>query len=309
MKQKLYITGVITTIAIILGIMFKINHYPGAGILTTAGIAFLLLVFLPAALFNHYKNEGGSLLLHFVTWLTCFVVFTSMLFKLMHWPGASFLLFIALPFPFVVFLPVYLIVTSGIKNFNINNTVYVLLLLTGVSLFTALLGLDVTKDKIEDSLNIAGSYNRMEKPLGRITVNNDSSPIAGSIDEVLGIINEYQGIIYNSIGLTEEEWNTDPERFANFASATGGKSPHKNGIRITDTRLEKGLRNLMSQFAEKPGCEILSKEAPDIFSFNPSAQDDGEWSKATLDNANVIWVLIYLNGLENNLEMIKASLY
>jgi len=308
MKQKLYITGVITTITIILGLIFKINHYPGAGILITAGIAFLLLAFLPTALFNHYKNEGGSLALHIVTWLTCFVVFTSMLFKLMHWPGASFLLFIALPFPFVIFLPVYLIVTSGIKNFNIHNTVYVLMLLTGVSLFTALLGLDVTKDKITDSLNIAGNYNRLEKSLDGLKMNNNSSPVSGSIDEVLNVINEYQGRIYRSMGLSEEEWNTSPERFTGSGSFSGGKSPLDSGTGITDTRLEKGLRSLISQFAEKPGCETLSKEAPYIFSFNPSAQNEGEWSKSIFDNANVIWILIYLDGLENNLRIIKASL-
>jgi len=45
------------------------------------------------------------------------------------------------PFPYVVFLPVYLIVTEKNKSHNIYNTVYILLLLALNSTFAALLAL------------------------------------------------------------------------------------------------------------------------------------------------------------------------
>ena len=50
MKQKIYILGVISAMIVFAGTIFKINHYPGAGILIIAGIASLLLLFLPLAL-------------------------------------------------------------------------------------------------------------------------------------------------------------------------------------------------------------------------------------------------------------------
>jgi hypothetical protein len=310
MKQKLYITGLITTLAIILGIVFKINHYPGAGVLTTAGIAFLLLVFIPMALINHYKNEGerSNLSLYIVTWLTCLVVFTSMLFKVMHWPGAGYLIIIAIPFPFVVFLPVFLIVTSRIKNFNIHNTVYVLFLLAGLSLFTALLGLDVTRERIVDSFNIACNYNRMDRPLDRIKINEDNSHIVKSIDEVLAVIDDYQRLIYSSAGSSEEAWQNDPDRFIALASAYNGRSPLKTGKGAPDTRLEDGLRGLINELAAAPCFKNISKEAPDIFSLEPLAQNQGAWSKAVFENGNGAWIIMYLDGLKNNLRILRVSL-
>src|SRR5674476_974690 len=131
MKQKIYILGVITAIIISTGLIFKVEHWPTSQILITAGTMILVLIFIPVALINNYKAEGNTQnrLLYIVTYITCFVVFTAMLFKIQHWPLAGTLLTIALPFPYIVFLPVFLTVTSKNKNFNIYNTVFVLLLL------------------------------------------------------------------------------------------------------------------------------------------------------------------------------------
>lgn len=309
MKQKIYILGLATTLTIVLGLLLKLNHYPGAGILTTVGIGTLIFVFLPMALVNHYNNEGekSNLSLYIVTWLTCLVVFTSMLFKLMHWPGAGYMLIIAIPFPFLVFLPLFLIVTSKNKSHNIQNTVYVLLLLAGVSLFTALLGLNVTKDRIEDSFNITGNYNRVEKALDAVTLKDNSSPLCKSIDELLGVIDGYRNRIYISTGTSKEELENNPEKFTGFASQFKNRAPLKNDKGAPDTRLEDGLRNLMSVLAATPGCETIAKAVPDIFSISSTAEKPGEWSKVVLENGNSAWILIYLDGLETNLKIIRTS--
>lgn len=125
------------------GVTLKVNHLPGAGYFLTIGIITLVFVFLPLALRNHYKAEGNtsSRIIYIITWLTCFVVFIAMLFKIMHWPGAGIALSISLPFPYIVFLPVFLIVTSKKENFNIYNTVFILFLLTIVSGLSSLLAL------------------------------------------------------------------------------------------------------------------------------------------------------------------------
>jgi uncharacterized membrane protein len=98
MKQKIFILGLITAIIISTGAILKVNHLPAAGILIIAGILILVLLFLPAALIDNYKAEGNNQnrLLYIVTWITCFVVFIGMLFKLMHWPHAGVGLLIAL---------------------------------------------------------------------------------------------------------------------------------------------------------------------------------------------------------------------
>lgn len=144
MKQKIYIIGILNTFIILTGAIFKIAHWPGAGILMTLGFAALVLVFIPMALINNYRSgdKREYLLLYLTTWLTCFVVFTAMLFKIQHWPGAGLGLTIALPFPYLFFLPVFIAVTGKSRNFNIYNTVYVLLLLVINSVFSALMALN-----------------------------------------------------------------------------------------------------------------------------------------------------------------------
>ena len=144
MKTKIYITGLITTSLVFLGVIFKILHWPGASILLTAGILMLLILFLPAALHSSYKGEGRreSLTLYVIIYITCLMSFVSMLFKIQHWPGAGLLLIVAIPFPFVVFLPVYLYITGKNENHNIYNTVAVLFLLVIFSSFTALLAVN-----------------------------------------------------------------------------------------------------------------------------------------------------------------------
>jgi len=86
MKQKLYIVGVITMLVIFTGAFFKVNHFAGAGILISAGVFMLLLIFLPFALINNYKTEGNrkNALLYVITYITSMIVFISMLFKIMH---------------------------------------------------------------------------------------------------------------------------------------------------------------------------------------------------------------------------------
>jgi hypothetical protein len=190
MKQKIYTLGLITTSIIIIGSLFKIMHWPGGGQLLILGIVMLILVFLPLALRNHYRTEGEkkNLLLYIVTWLTCFVVFGGMLFKIMHWPGAGIALVAALPFPYVIFLPVFLFVTSKDKNFNISDTVAVLCLLAAVSIFTALLALNVSKERINDSMELSRRYYRPETVLDEIPAPASQTPVMDEIDDHLKVV-------------------------------------------------------------------------------------------------------------------------
>jgi hypothetical protein len=309
MKQKIYITGVLTAIAVFAGAIFKINHFPGAGILITSGLVSLVLLFLPLALFDHYRSSEGSknISLYIVTYITCFVVFTSMLFKLMHWPYAGLLLTIALPFPYVVFLPVFLKVTSKDKNFNIYNTVFVLLLLALNSVFSGLLALNVTSNKVVDSFRLSANYNIQERALAKLPAYDPGSAVNLKIDEVLKIVNDCQEMILQTDHKTEDQWEHDPGklRHADFRGSaatvlTGAGEPLAE-------KLENGLKELISLMAETPGYEVLAKSAPAIFDYhNESASGESEWSKQVF-NDFLGWVLIYLDGLEANLLAIKIS--
>ncbi len=303
----------LTTMIVFLGGIFKVIHWPGAGIMLTLGMLMLIFLFLPLALINHYKAEGKrqNLLLYIVTWLTCFVVFGSMLFKIQHWPYAGKLLIIALPFPYVVFLPVFLAITAKNRNFSIHNTVYVLFLLSGISVFSVLLSLNVSKERIDDSLNLSRNYNRIEHVLDKIPPYTAENSVNRKIDDLIGVINDYQSRIFAAEGITESNWESDPWSFprpesmdvASGTLVTGGKEPS------LDLTLQSGLKDLISLLETTAGYEELAKAAQGIFEYAdyPDARPD-EWTRQMFQGNTRAWSLIYLDGLETNLKLLRTSI-
>jgi len=311
MKQKIYILGVVTAIIISTGLILKVNHWPTAGILITAGSLILVLIFLPVALINNYKAEGNSQnkLLYIVTYITCLVVFIGMLFKIMHWPYAGIGLLIALPFPYIVFLPVFLVVTAKNKHFNIYNTVFVLLLLALNSVFSALLALNVSKETINDSYNISRDYCKVEAAMAAHPLNIEASVVNLKIDEIIKITQNYQDLLLRHEGMTREQWKKDPGNLLRPDSpniAAGVLSD--NGEIPAGVRLEKALSELVALMKQTKGYEETASALPAIIRLYHEKDED---PAMTFSGTNIIiplsWALIYLDGLEANLQMIKAS--
>lgn len=310
MKQKLYILGFITVLVTIVGVVFKLNHWPGAGILITAGTALLLVFFLPPALINNYRGmeEGSNPWLHIIGWLTCFFMFAGMLFKVQHWPFAGIILLIALPFPFVVFLPVYLWSTSKDKNFNIYNVISVLSLLAYISVFSVLLALNVSKEKINDSYSLAVNYNKLGNIPDENSPKSTSNQINTRIDDVLKIISGYQELILKYDGLTLDQWKSNPA----VLWRPDSKGTSSEAIETSDGlplagKLEKGLESLINEMKSTLGYENLAMAAPAIFDFYKAGNDQSDWASYVFREANQAWVLTYLAGLEANLKMIKIA--
>lgn len=305
MKQKIYILGLVTTIIAFTGTIFKINHWPAAGILIMAGLLLLVWVFLPIALINNYKAEGNrqNRILYITTWITCFVIFTAMLFKIQHWPYAGIMLTIGIPFPFVVFLPVFLIVTSRNRNFNIYNTVFVLFLLVVQSVFSTLLALNVSLSRINDSYELAGNYSSEVKALSLLPANENQLPVAVKIDEVLKILDEYQVLILKEEKVTPEQWRQKP---GNLWRPDSRQTAAQALGMTAGERLEQGLKAIVTELGNTPGCEYLAKAAPAIFDLEQSGRDPS-WSIRNITDNNLTWVLTYLDGVRANLMMIKTS--
>jgi len=311
MKQKIYILGVIAAIIISTGAILKVNHWPAAAILLVTGTMILVLLFFPAALINNYKAEGNSQnkLLYIVTFITCFVVFTAMLYKIMHWPHAGIALLIALPFPYIVFLPVFLTVTSKNKNFNIYNTVFVLLLLTLNSVFSALLSLNVSRDTIVDSFNISRNYNNIEAAMVQKPIIGKESAVNIKIDEILKIANNYRDLILKHEGMTSEQWKNNPETLVKAESPNIAASVlADNGEMTPGMKLDKAITELIDLMKQTKGFEDTAKALPSILDLD---EEKGKDDAVNFYNRNIFvplsWALIYLDGLEANLKMIKVS--
>ncbi|HPC97726.1 MAG TPA: hypothetical protein P5348_03815 [Bacteroidales bacterium] len=310
MKQKIYILGMITVLVIFLGTIFKLMHWPGAGYLLIAGIASLVLCFLPLALLNHYRayGEKQNLPLHIITWLTAFVVFTSMLFKVQHWPYAGVLMTIALPFPYLVFLPVFLFTISGNKNFDIYKVVYVLFLLAVSSVLSALLALNVSATVIRDSLDLSGHYNGVEKVLDQSPEGNSGAGLVTKIDEVVEVAGEYKSLILMAEGSSVQEWDKNPGSLPITGSRNAlAKALSSTGNDRLGEKLDNAMRALLEEAEKTPGYSELAKSLPAILGLQ--VQDKNNPSPVWHNlNGNLSWTLIYLDGVETNLKLIKTTL-
>ncbi|MCU0366237.1 MAG: hypothetical protein MUC30_03355 [Bacteroidales bacterium] len=312
MKQKIYILGLVTIAVIVVGALLKTNHWPGGGQLLIFGVTMLLFAFLPLALRSHYLTAGNRQhkALYIVGWLTCLVMFGGMLFKVLHWPGAGKALLVALPFPYVVFLPVFLVVTGKDKNFSIHNTVSVLFLLAAVSIFSALVSLNVSKEKIDDSMTLSRNYNRLEAALDDIPAAAGHVSGINVIDELLGTIDDYQRRIFSVEGMSEEEWNNEPWNFprpeatsiANKALFIEGKNP------TYDTGLQAGLGDLVSELQKSAANEELAGKIPLIFDFYETPDNNLVWTQDMFVVSPRVWSLIYLDALETNLKLLRAGM-
>lgn len=310
MKQKLYIFGILITLLIFTGVIFKVNHWPAAGIMISSGLVFFVLLFLPAALFNHYKSEGNTTnrILYIFTWITCFVVFIAMLFKIMHWPYAGVAITLALPFPYVVFLPVFLYVTSRNRNFNIYNTVFILLLLALNSVFSLMLALNVSRDRINESLNLSQNYFRVEQILTQVPEMNSQKQVIAEIDKILEISGNYRSRILKLDTNSPEEWYANPGTLIRSDSrqivpvALGSEND------LPGIELQSGLKKLITTLENSEGCEGLAAIAPVLFDIYPPEGGSPDYGSRNLIWNTMAMALIYLDEVEYNLKMLKAAL-
>jgi hypothetical protein len=144
MKNNIYITGLICLAITLVASIFKIMHWPGAGILLIAGIGSLTIFYLPIAYVKLKKNTGDKLLkfLYSAALFSFVVDFIGMVFKIMHWPGAGLIMIVGIPLPFILFLPVYVIYHNKRKLKTDLNFFAVLMFMVYLGVFSVLLAIN-----------------------------------------------------------------------------------------------------------------------------------------------------------------------
>ncbi len=152
MKNKIYYLGIFSGIVTASGCIFKIMHWPLAGILLTIGLLFLSLIFLPVAIANMVKMENDRKLkiFYILTAIVMAINFIGALFKILHWPGAGIIMMIAIPLPFVVLLPVWVYSNGAVNKINCKNILAVMFFFAYFAAISSILALGVSKSVIKD---------------------------------------------------------------------------------------------------------------------------------------------------------------
>ncbi len=314
MKKFSYSSGIVAVLLVLLGVNFKIQHWPGAGIMLTLGIFCLVFVFLPAALVNNYKHEGNrrNLALYIVSYLTILVVMVGALFKIQHWRGAGILIVIGLPFPFLVFLPVYLYVTSRIEHFELNKTVFVLLMLAYVSVFSALLAINVSKFILDDTLSLAAAHEQMSAPLGESV--NAMKDIPGNVkpdaDALLTQIDRCRMLMFAATHTPAGEMKNGMQAIRMKDAQNIAVEALMGGQGISPAQqLKEDMEKFKASLAAanpSPAFQSLANRLLDTSGKDAQGEEIG-WDVLTFSGRHVSWVMNYLEGLENGVYFLELS--
>jgi len=128
MKNTMKISGIAGTVLLGFGALFKIQHWPLAGTMTTLGAVTLAFVFMPSALGVLWKETHSrkKLFLFISAFLAgmCFILGT--LFKVQHWPGAGLILLMAGFFGLLFFIPALLVQKLQDQDNKAKRPVYIL---------------------------------------------------------------------------------------------------------------------------------------------------------------------------------------
>jgi uncharacterized protein with PQ loop repeat len=128
MKNAMKISGVAGTILFGFAAMFKIQHWPGAGVMMTLGALILAFIFLPSAMNVLWKEtHNRKKLFMFISAIltgACFIAGT--LFKIQHWPGAGYILTLGTLSGLLLFIPSLLVDRMNDKENKVKRPAYII---------------------------------------------------------------------------------------------------------------------------------------------------------------------------------------
>ncbi|MES2591317.1 MAG: hypothetical protein V4608_05500 [Bacteroidota bacterium] len=140
MKKTMNTLGIIASIGIVLGAIFRFAHLPGANVMLILGVVLISFVFLPL-MFTLKLRESSEKRDRVILILGCVISILFVIaaaFKLMHWPGANVLMGSAVLGLLFIFVPVYLF--TGLRNpvTKVNTLVNSILIIAGSGLIMSL---------------------------------------------------------------------------------------------------------------------------------------------------------------------------
>jgi len=127
MKNTMKISGIAGTVLFGFAVLFKLQHWAGAGIMMTLGAFILAFVFMPSSLGVLWKEtrSTGKLFLFISAFLAGMFFIIGILFKVQHWPGAGTILILAMLTGVLCLIPALLVNRFRLLEKKSKRLVYI----------------------------------------------------------------------------------------------------------------------------------------------------------------------------------------
>jgi hypothetical protein len=165
MKKFMYILGTIAPSLLIIGAIFKLQHWPGASVLIVLGSFLLAAVYLPVFAMvsirdTRKREKKVNKTLYVAGVITGFIFITGVLFKIMHWPGAGVALTVSVLLTVAVFIPILVVHALKDKENQVQSFSILIFVLSFMAVNIMVFALKVSKN-ILHSMRTSAKENMM----------------------------------------------------------------------------------------------------------------------------------------------------
>lgn len=314
MKKLIYISGIVAVNLMMIGAFCKAMHWPGANIILILAIFIFCILFLPSALISSFKTQEVKKYkwLYIVTFIVFFINLAGALFKVLHWQGAGLILIVALPLPFVLFLPVYLAQTRKDKNYSVLNLMGVMFGLTFVAVFSVLLALNVSRDVLMNiSSDIVRVKNATEYNNSRSADLKDIDGIKQKADDVCKFIDAMKNEMLAMTG-NQQTGPLDPFNLNGMDNSEAssfvltGKN-EKGDLPVLKEKILEFRKTILDSPKASEDLKNLAKELLVPSGENEAPDYEYVWEKREFPTNHLIAVIDGLTRLQNNIRFVEAE--
>lgn len=151
MKKFMYILGMIAPAMLITGTIFKIQHWPGAGVLLVLSLFMLGAIYLPVFIMvkiRDTRKEGKKVNMPmYIAGLIAGMIFIAgAMFKIQHWPGAGIMIMLSGIVTILIFIPILVVQALKDKENQVQNFTILIFVLCFVAITFMIYALRVSKN-------------------------------------------------------------------------------------------------------------------------------------------------------------------
>jgi drug/metabolite transporter (DMT)-like permease len=255
----LFISGFVTGMLFISGTLFKIQHWPEAGIILSLSVLFAVFFFIPSLVLNRLADPENKPKrpIYLLGSAGSILYVAGTLFKIQHWPLASLFMVLALIILFIVVLPWYTWLTW--KDDSHVSAAFIFIL-TG-SLLILVPGALI-------NLNLRNMYNtgyyphlEQEQTIYKVSLRINKSLLIQYHEapcyRKMELLHDKTIDALNYLGKIQEQMVEESEgKPGNPASNTESIGQTENGPEIRYTRLVSPFNQLPARDLLMPGCPV-----------------------------------------------------
>ena len=261
-KLFLFISGFLTGMLFIFGTLFKIQHWPQAGIILSLSVLFAIFFFIPSLVLNRLSDPENKPKrpIYLLGAAGSILYVAGTLFKIQHWPLASLFMILALIILFFVVLPWYTWLTWKDDSHISSSFIFIIIGSLLIIVPGALINLNL------QNMYNAGYFPHLEQEQNiykvRLTLNK--SILTQYQDSLcyrkMELLDNKTSAAITYLGTIEKQMVEESEgKPENPSPGTESVRQTENGPEIRYTHLVRPFNPLPVRDLLMPGCPVRQK--------------------------------------------------